>query len=219
MVDPALVLTWLRGWCLAWQTPPPVAQRDCWRVEVGLPDQKTRYVFPAASPEIARLARAVTEPCVYIKALLTVEQLRRELPSSWRLDPPRFMMRRATLDGAAAVLPPLYRLEVQSDAAVPAARVVTAYGETAASGQVTQVGDYAIYNVIQTEPAHRRRGLGRAVMRALDGVARGKGARQGVLMATGEGRALYESLGWEVISPYASAVIPDIQRANQEAKA
>jgi len=219
MVDPALVLTWLQGWCLARQVPPPVALRDCWRVDVGLPDQKTRYVFPAASPEIARLARAVSEPFVYIKALLTVEQLARELPPAWRLDPPRFMMRRAALDSAPALLPPPYRLEVRPDAPVPDARILTATGEVAASGQVTRVGEYAIFNVIQTEPAHRRRGLGRAVMRALDGVAREKCARQGMLMATEEGHALYESLGWQVISPYASAVIPDIQRRNQEAKA
>ncbi|MGY5128538.1 GNAT family N-acetyltransferase [Streptomyces nigrescens] len=53
-----------------------------------------------------------------------------------------------------------------------------------------------VFDMIGTEPAHQRRGLGRAVMTALAGRAVERGARQGVLVASPDGRALYEAMGW-----------------------
>ncbi|MGW3008427.1 GNAT family N-acetyltransferase [Streptomyces sp. NPDC001219] len=52
--------------------------------------------------------------------------------------------------------------------------------------------------MIGTEPAHRRRGLGRAVMDALARRAVERGTRQGVLVASPEGRARYEAMGRRV---------------------
>ncbi|MGW2009169.1 GNAT family N-acetyltransferase [Streptomyces nigrescens] len=62
-----------------------------------------------------------------------------------------------------------------------------------------------VFDMIGTEPAHQRRGLGRAVMAALAGRAVERGARQGVLVASPDGRALYEAMGWRLRSPVTAA--------------
>ena len=82
-------------------------------------------------------------------------------------------------------------------------------GSLAASGHIALDERLAIYDRIVTEPAHQRRGLGRAVMHALQALARAHGRHAGVLVATPQGRALYESLGWRLHAPWATAVIPD----------
>ena len=112
--------------------------------------------------------------------------------------------------GGGAV-PAGYSVEVD-DAAAATGRghvhVVAPDGTPAASGHVAMGERLAIYDRIVTEPAHQRRGLGRAVMHALQALARAHGRREGVLVATDQGRALYESLGWRLHSPWATAVIP-----------
>jgi hypothetical protein len=45
-------------------------------------------------------------------------------------------------------------------------------------------------------------------MSALGEAANRAGASRWLLVATPEGRALYETLGWEVHAPYTSAFIP-----------
>ena len=66
----------------------------------------------------------------------------------------------------------------------------------AAVGTVGVLGDVATFDRIETMPAFQRRGLGRHVMAALTTQAHGRGARQGVLAASAQGRALYTTLGW-----------------------
>ncbi|MFG2226884.1 GNAT family N-acetyltransferase [Streptomyces sp. NPDC048644] len=65
-----------------------------------------------------------------------------------------------------------------------------------------------VFDMIGTAAGHRRRGLGRLVMAALAGRAATAGATQGVLVASPEGRALYEALGWQVRAPVTAAVRP-----------
>jgi GNAT superfamily N-acetyltransferase len=50
---------------------------------------------------------------------------------------------------------------------------------------------------VYTEPSHRRRGLARSLMMAALGYCRESGIRAVILHASREGRALYESFGFE----------------------
>ncbi|WP_112247696.1 GNAT family N-acetyltransferase [Kribbella monticola] len=68
--------------------------------------------------------------------------------------------------------------------------------DVGASGRMVVIGKDAVADLIWTEPGHRRRGLGSAVMSALVAEARRDGATTGLLTASGDGRALYERLGW-----------------------
>jgi GNAT superfamily N-acetyltransferase len=65
-----------------------------------------------------------------------------------------------------------------------------------ARGLAAIVGSDAVMHDIQTDPAHRRRGLGSVVMGALSRRALERGARTGLLMATTDGFQLYRKLGW-----------------------
>jgi len=82
----------------------------------------------------------------------------------------------------------------------------TASGEVAAGGGLTVIpwppgprypGERLafVYNVY-TEPAHRRRGLGRLVMDAIHAWCRENGVRSVALNASRDGQQLYQSLGY-----------------------
>ncbi|MEU8227850.1 GNAT family N-acetyltransferase [Kribbella sp. NPDC048915] len=76
----------------------------------------------------------------------------------------------------------------------------TIHGGVVSSGRMAVVGEDAVADRIETEPAHRRRGLGSAVMASLVEAAAAKGAKRGILIASIDGLRLYRSLGWKVIS-------------------
>jgi GNAT superfamily N-acetyltransferase len=82
-------------------------------------------------------------------------------------------------------------------------------GVLAASGRAALTGGFAVFDKIITDPAHQRRGLGRFVIGVLGERARTLGAARGVLVATPEGRALYEVLSWRFEGRMETVVIPD----------
>lgn len=83
-------------------------------------------------------------------------------------------------------------------------RYVDASGRTAAQGGVVFNAGCAVFDRIETMEGHRRQGLASAVMAALDTKA---GDAERLLVATEAGRALYASLGWQVLAPYSTAVL------------
>ena len=212
--DPSddLFLEWIHGWALTRGVAPPTPHADGFRIAVGLPEQAARYVFPGPSTTIVELGATLTQPWVFIKAFATSAQLRALLPDTWRLEDLHTMMtcdaRRFAGDGR---VPDGYRLEVDDATAATRqahVRIVAADGTLAASGHIALGTRLAIYDRILTEPAHQRRGLASALMHALQALAHDAGRHAGVLVATDAGRALYETLGWRLHSPWAGAVIP-----------
>jgi GNAT superfamily N-acetyltransferase len=75
----------------------------------------------------------------------------------------------------------------------------------AASGRMAVAGTDAVADRVETDPAYRRRGLGRAVMDALVAGAVEMGATRGVLGASSDGRALYRTLGRTAVTDLAIA--------------
>jgi GNAT superfamily N-acetyltransferase len=80
-----------------------------------------------------------------------------------------------------------------------ACRSVTVHadGILAARGSVSVVDEYAVYDRIVTEEHFRRRGLASYVMRDLTAAVLEDDVTSGLLMASADGRALYEFLGWQ----------------------
>lgn len=204
---------WIRGWAIAREVAPPVPHADGFRIDVGLPRQAARYVFERATPTLTRLGETIVEPWVFLKAAVGGDELRALLPPNWQLQPDGFMMTcdDAPLRGIAA-LPAGYSLHVHDHDATATrrahVRIDAPDGALAASGHLALDERRAIYDRIVTEPDHQRRGLGRVVMHALQRVAHAHGRHAGALVATPMGRALYESLGWRLHAPWATAVIP-----------
>jgi predicted GNAT family acetyltransferase len=152
----------------------------------------------------------VEEPRVLLKLCGSEDLMRQMLTPRWQIQPASFMMVRASSDVADVRLPSLYwKAPVEQNGPVIKASIYTSDGALAASGYAveTEADRVFIYDRIITEAAHRRLGLATAVMAALASRRRSKASRH-VLVATPQGRCLYEKLGWEVYSPYNTASLP-----------
>lgn len=205
--DPHILATWVKGWTIARETTPPVADHGGWRVDVGWAGQKARYVFPALSPAIGELASTIDESWVFLKACTTADALQPLLPARWIIQRPGFLMVCPRPMFSESALPEGYMLEVAAGT-ITTVRVLAPDRIVAATGHMVVVDGFVIYDRIETHPEHRRRGLARVVMKLLGAIGEAHGARLGVLVATPDGRALYECLGWELHAPYTTAVIP-----------
>lgn len=199
---------WLRARSLSRGLPQPVSDRGGLRLDTGLPHERRRYLFSRPSPGLRELAQEIIEPLVFLKLWGGAEELAPLLPQRWAVQTSRWAMTcDGPMPGEEASAPDPYRLELSSDGPVTLAHIFAPDGTLAASGRAAEAFGVFIYDQISTVPAHRRRGIGRALMQSLASRRRSQGARQ-VLVATEEGRALYETLGWRVCSPYTTAVIP-----------
>ena len=205
--DPELIATWLKGWALAHETPLPTPCGNGWRVEVGLPDQKARYVFAAPEPAFWRLAEMITEPLVYLKVCAPHDEIKHLFPPRWATEHRGFMMTREGPPLPSRLLPDGYRLTLAERPAGLTCTILDEDDSHAASGSLVLADDMAVYDRIRTDDAHRRRGLASVIMTTLQQAAYDRGRRRDMLCASHMGRPLYESLGWQVHSLYTSAVI------------
>ncbi|MBW8880439.1 MAG: GNAT family N-acetyltransferase [Asticcacaulis sp.] len=206
IADPDLIRVWLEGWAIAQETPRPTEIPHGWHVDVGRPDQVERYVFPSAAG-VADIAGTVAEPYIYIKVCAALERVAHLFPPRWELERRGLIMTRDMLPLPDCPLPAGYELSLTDTDSVIAATIHLG-SEWAAQGRVALNGEVAVYDRIETHADHRRRGLGRALMRALHQAARDRGVRQDILCASMMGSALYRSLGWDIHAFYTSAVIP-----------
>jgi GNAT superfamily N-acetyltransferase len=200
--DPELLALWTRGWALTRGVSPPVWDDGGWRIEVGAPDQVRRFVHAEADAAVLRRADRITEPNVFLKVCEDEATTMACLPCGWSVKPPGFMM---TLSGAMTAASPDaegYKVSLEQLGAVLHCRLLADDVEVARGRIVVIDGAIAVYDRISVDPGHRRRGLGRRVMRTLEGEV---STRTGVLVATAEGRALYTSLGWTLHSRYTTA--------------
>jgi predicted GNAT family acetyltransferase len=99
-----------------------------------------------------------------------------------------------------------YTITVENARGVTCVRALAGDGSVAARGQVAATGETCVFDMIETEPEHQRRGLGSAIMTALTNTAMDLGATTGILSATVQGRALYEAVGWQVAEPLSGFV-------------
>lgn len=205
--DLAMLERWLYGWSLARGVPLPYRQGGGLVVEVGRPDQLRRYLFADAGTALQECASTIHQPRIFLKAPVDSAVLRAALPARWQIASQRTFMR---CDGPLpeACAPAGYAIARTRAFGAGVISFVDAAGVTAASGKLVVHGNCAIFDQIETAPAHRRRGLGRAVMAALDQMARQAGVQERLLVATDEGRDLYAQLGWQAVAPYATAVLP-----------
>ncbi|GAB3381612.1 GNAT family N-acetyltransferase [Amycolatopsis echigonensis] len=208
------VRTWVAGWALSRQTPPPFEKPWGLFVEVpGKPAEAGRHVLPEAEESLVRAAAgAVSEPRTWLKAPAEPETVEPWIPDGWVVARDHTGHLMATdLLATNPVAPDGYTVTVEVSGAVTFLRVLDAAGSPAAKGQMAQVGDAVIVDQVMTEEAHRRRGLGGFVMRSLADRAVENGAVLGVLGATDAGRALYETLGWKKHATLAACIYQPLE--------
>lgn len=205
-VDPRLVEAWLTARSLSRGLPLPVCDHGGLRVNSSTADERVRHVFAHACDGLRRLGETIIEPAVAIKLCGTADTLRALLPPRWIVQPASWMMTAGPIAPAFAA-PPGYRLLVERNGAAHRVRAMAVDGTVVAGGQAVEHGGVFVYDQIVTAAVHRRRGLGRAIMSALAATRVNPASRE-LLVATPDGAALYTSLGWTVVSPYSTALIP-----------
>lgn len=193
-----LTHAWVHGLALARRCPAPVEVPWGLRVDVGRGKESVRHVLLRTDGASVRAAGAAADrPFARVKGFVEPEAALGLLGPAWERNADELMMT-TVLRREEIRLPAGYTAEVERGDGVAHARILTVAGEFAAGGHTGVCGALAVFDRIETDVAHRRRGLGGAVMRLLTDAALDAGARTAALGATEEGRALYASLGWEL---------------------
>ncbi|WP_191842424.1 GNAT family N-acetyltransferase [Catellatospora chokoriensis] len=205
---PDLMAGWVHGWAVSRAASVPVAVPQGWRIDVGAPGHRLRYVLHTPDERsLSRLGERQDAPGTWIKVAADPAYLRAALPPQWTMADTGYLMT-TTFTGEADQPPTPYTIRTTTDDVV-VATVLDATGTPVASGRLGPAGEVGVIDQVETDPAHRRRGLGRVVMRLLGHHAVRLGMRTGALVATDDGRQLYSTLGWTVRTPIAAAYVPE----------
>ncbi|GAA2172738.1 hypothetical protein GCM10009784_04370 [Arthrobacter parietis] len=197
-----LVRTWVFGWAKCRGYTP---QENGSSLSVLLTDQQNHLetiVYEPTIGELLELAGETREDPLRVLTVVTnraQELLEAAAPLGLRVTDRQQALMCAEMDGqdVEAPRPPDDEFKLEHIREDDCRRVsVTVNGEEAARGSVAKQDEHAVYDRIITSPQHRRRGLGSFVMRALTADILEDDVETGLLMASEEGRQLYQYLGW-----------------------
>lgn len=209
---------WLTGWSVSRGLPLPEQWQSGYKVKVGQETQKERYVFPQLNNDFIRLAQSVDEPWIHLKVCASYKEFRDLIPERWQLQPQGYMMKcsvpMTTASGCIGTDYSLNVTEHKPDSFIVNVRYRKT--EQAAIGRLIIIDGLAVYDRIRTESNHQRKGLAALMMKSLESIALSKGITAGLLVATEQGKPLYESLGWEMYSVYTSVLIPEVIKPLKE---
>jgi len=200
---------WLRAWSLSRQLPLPTKFKSGFKVDVGYENQKTRYIFAELNDDFIQLTNIIKETWVFLKVCAAPEDLINPISDQWVIQPQGYMMNCSSpMNIQKITLPDNYKVDVKNYNSTTLIKVLTKEGELASIGRITIVEDLAIYDRISTEENHKRKGLATYLIAELEKIAVSQNVHENFLVATEQGRSLYQSLGWKVCSLYTSIVIP-----------
>lgn len=201
---------WAFGYCAARGYARPViatVPSALW-FDVGKPDQAGRFILGNASGEAAAAAFAAIEaPHIYVDIAAPRGTILPHIPPRWQARDAMWLMAAGT-DILAAPPTPDFTIEVDESDHRFEAVARHADGALAARGVLGIDGTIAVYDQIVTEPQFGRRGLGSAIMAELGRQAVRRSATECLLVATTDGKALYERLGWTLRSDIVSVISP-----------
>lgn len=206
-----LIRRWQRGWGLASALAPAEESDGALHVDLGRPGRKTERIvldadlYPERVRALAARVAAAESDWLTVPTNDPEGTVRLVAEAGLVADPDHEALMSADLTRhPEPAAPAPYTAHLSEEHVVPGREAVfrthlAATGVTrAASGIGALVDTDLVAHAIRTEPGHRRRGLGSAVMGALTARAREHGAKEGLLVSTPQGRALYSRLGWRV---------------------
>ena len=188
-----LVGRWLEGWRLCRGLGPVIEYDDAFVAVLRLPGRE-RELF-ARTDDVNRLASRITADTWLTVTTQDGDAIARRFTAAGLqpFEEHKTLMSIELRDHPEPTTD--YEVEVSTDGPLDYVRLLTD-GVVAAHGMAAIAGTDAVMHDIQTDPAHRRRGLGSVVMGELSRRALERGARTGLLMATTDGFHLYRKLGW-----------------------
>jgi GNAT superfamily N-acetyltransferase len=193
-----LLRRWVEGWRLCRGLEPAIECDDALAVALGLPGRDRELFALTDDPAVVdRLTTGVVEDVWLTVTTQYGDQVARRLADAG-LTPfaEQKMLMTIALSDHPRPATASYELETSTDGPLEYVHILATDGTVAARGMTAIAGSDAVMHDIQTDPAHRRRGLGSVVMGALSRRAVERGASRGLLMATVEGVHLYCTLGW-----------------------
>ncbi|RFU86747.1 GNAT family N-acetyltransferase, partial [Streptomyces triticagri] len=202
-----VVRAWVDGWIVSRGAAPPVVETWGYTIDVGLPGHVGRHVFAGTDDavreaDVREVTGAVTGVGTQLKVFAEPARVVPWLGPGWEpFGSGDYLMTARLVPGGAVAVPDGYRLRTWTAGGVFRCLVTDSGGSFAARGQIAVTGATAVVDQIETDAAHRRRGLGAVVMRTLAAEGAALGAETGVLACTPEGRLLYEAVGWSVRAP------------------
>lgn len=197
-----LVRTWVSGWAKCRGYTPQDNGRS---VSVLLTDQQNHLetvVYEPSIEEFLELAGETREDSHHVLTVVTNrshELINASAPLGMRITEYQQALMCADMDGQDVEdpRPPDDEFNLEHVREENCRRVsVTVNGEEAARGSVAEQDGHAVYDRIVTDEKYRRRGLGSFVMRALTADILEDDVESGLLMASEQGRHLYQYLGW-----------------------
>lgn len=205
-----LVRRWQAGWSLSRGWTRVVDDEGILTVRVGESSRAMEYVVLDPDNHPSRLERAADLALATSgaagSAWVTLATDDREASADALTDlglevqkEPEWLMTIPLADQPSLRLHSRYALVSELDENVIVTRA-TLHGAVASSGRMAVVGTDAVADRIETDPAHRRRGLGSAVMSALVEAAATQGATRGILVASRDGLRVFRALGWKVVA-------------------
>lgn len=204
-----MIKKWVTAWSLSRQLPFPLQYQSGFMVNVGYDKQKRRYVFPECNDDFFELADAINEPWVFLKVCASFDGFKNKIPDRWIVQPQGYMMYcNSPMKFTHKNLPGEYKFEYHQYDSTFVVHIMK-NNEVASSGRIVFVDGLAVYDRISTEKKHRRKGLASLLMIELQKIALSEGFSMNFLVATEEGKKLYESLGWKLYSVYTSIVIEE----------
>ncbi|MGH8877282.1 MAG: hypothetical protein ACRD0P_08090, partial [Stackebrandtia sp.] len=158
---------YVHGWAHSRRAPRPRAVEHGWYVPTGTATEPERYVLTSGCAEDVRAVRqSLTEPGSCLKFAGTRRDWLWLVDAEWEENPVGWFMTRG-IDGDGDLVSPLGRLSRPAVTDNVAELTIEQDGQIIASGRAGLAGTWAIPDRIRTSPQHRRRGLGRFVMRGL----------------------------------------------------
>ena len=198
---------WAKGWTLTRNKSSPVGLAYGCKIDLGLPEHLERHVVVDDDEGILReLTGRLQTPGTWLKVCAHPEKVIPLLHENWQVQAPEYLMAVALKDAVAGPHDG-YLLSLSTSGAVTEAELRDMNGQLAAKGRVAHSDGVATFDQIVTEPMHQRKGLGRVIMATLVNASIAQEASVGVLVATEQGRALYQAIGWAMVSPVTAAVI------------
>jgi GNAT superfamily N-acetyltransferase len=193
-----LLRRWVEGWRLCRGLDPVIEYDDALAVVLRLPGRERELFALTDEPAVVdRLAAGTIDDSWLTVTTQDGDGVARRLADAG-LEPfeEQKLLMSIELRDHPEPKTSSYRLEVSSEGPLEYVLVLASDGTIAARGMAAIVGNDAVMHDIQTDPAHRRRGLASVVMGALSQRTIERGATSGLLMATVEGVHLYRTLGW-----------------------
>ncbi|MHA7189065.1 GNAT family N-acetyltransferase [Arthrobacter sp. MDT2-16] len=201
--DRELLRTWITGWSACRGYEP---HDDGRTTSVLLTDQQNRtehFLFEPTDELLLDVASELRQDPLRVLTVVTNRMqalIDATAPLGTRVTDRQQSLMRVDMDGQDVEdpRPPGDGFALERTREGSCRRVtVHADGVLAARGSVSVVGEYAVYDRIVTEERFRRRGLASYVMRDLTAAVMEDDVTSGLLMASADGRALYEFLGWQ----------------------